>query len=85
MVFLSQIEEEINVLVDKKTNIRFVFILFITLPYISDAYHDAGNNNEVENERKDIDENELVFLKGLLDSPAVTQLIKVSNVLCSIL
>lgn len=43
-----------------------------------DAYQHVKNNLDDLEDRAGANENDLVFLQGLLDSPAVTQLIKVS-------
>lgn len=45
----------------------------------SDAYQHVKNNFEDLEDRAGANETDLVFLRGLLDSPAVTQLIKVSK------
>lgn len=45
--------------------------------YISDAYQHVKDNLIELNGKAGVDETDLVFLRGLLDSPAVTQLIKV--------
>lgn len=51
-------------------------ILFYT---ISAAFQHIKDNLTELNGRAGANETDLVFLKGILDSPAVTQLIKVIN------
>lgn len=57
--------------------IYFITILFI---FISAAFQHIKDNLTELNGRAGANETDLVFLKGILDSPAVTQLIKVINV-----
>lgn len=55
--------------------IGYVGLIFSLI--LADAYQHVRNHDEIDGRERD--ENELVFLKGLLDSPAVTQLIKVGD------
>lgn len=51
------------------------FVYFISEAYIRENGYDATDNAGAN-------ETDLVFLKGLLESPAVTQLIKVCSFMC---
>lgn len=51
----------------------------------TDAYHHPQDNFSDLNEKTEANETDLLFLRGLLDSPAVTQRIKVSFFLTHIL
>lgn len=48
---------------------------------ISDAFQHVRDNVDDLNGKTGANETDLVFLKGLMDSPAVTQLIKVIELL----
>lgn len=52
--------------------------------FVSEAYQHVRENLTELNGKPEIDETDLVFLKGILDSPAVTQIIKVKFRICFI-
>lgn len=65
-------EYYIGIIKDKLFNYTFCFFL--------DAYQHVKENLSELNGKAGANETDLVFLRGLLDSTAVTQLIKVSHI-----